>query len=106
MIGLRTRLNRDIQFIAEEGLHPMSKVSQLQQFDAAYENFVTLVRSLTPAQFLNPIGGWSPRDIVAHLVGWNRNIRAGCQQILQGSAPSYHFDGPNDYRTLNAQFIA
>ena len=83
----------------------MNKSSQLEQFDSAYEGFVRLVRSLAPEQFLRPIGGWSPRDIVAHLIGWNRNIRTGCLQITNGTAPFYHVDGPNDYRTLNAEFM-
>ncbi|MFH1186427.1 MAG: DinB family protein [Chloroflexota bacterium] len=84
----------------------MSKSSQLQQFDAAYESFVALLGSLSPEQFLRHDGGWAPRDIVAHLIGWNRNIRTGCEQILSGSAPFYHADGPNDYRTINAEFVA
>jgi len=84
----------------------MSKSSQLQQFDAAYGSFVTLLRSLSPEQFLRHGSGWAPRDVVAHLIGWNRNIRTGCEQILNGSAPFYHVDGPNDYRTINAEFVA
>jgi len=84
----------------------MSRSSQLQQFEHAHENFVTLIRSLTPEQFLSPIGGWTARDIVAHLIGWNRNIRMGSEQILNGITPFYHVDAPNDYRGLNAEFMA
>jgi hypothetical protein len=84
----------------------LSKQDQLQQFDRAYEDFVSLVKSMGPDHFLRSLGDWTPRDIVAHLVGWNHNIRLGCQQIQTGAAPSYHSDAPNDYRNLNAEFIA
>ena len=43
---------------------------------------------------------------MAHLIGWNRNIRTGCEQILAGVVPFYHVDALNDYRTLNAEFMA
>jgi hypothetical protein len=84
----------------------MDKKDQLKQFAKAYEDFVGVVVSLKPESFLASFGPWSPRDIVGHLIGWNYNIRRGCEQIRAGSAPSYHADGPNDYRTLNAEFIA
>jgi hypothetical protein len=84
----------------------MNKEDQIQQFNAAYASFVDLVNSLSPKGFLGSSGDWTPRDIVAHLIGWNYNIRQGCQQIQAGSQPFYHVDAPNDYRTLNAEFIA
>ena len=70
----------------------------------AHANFVLLVRSLTPEQLLRRGGGWAPRDVVAHLIGWNRNIRMGCDDIRAGRTPFYHSDAPNDYRTFNAEF--
>src|SRR5574341_783344 len=84
----------------------MTKADQLQQFDAACKSFVKVVHSLSPQQFLAPLGDWAPRDIVAHLIGWNRNILVGCRQIRSGVPPFYHFDGPNDYRLVNAELIA
>lgn len=84
----------------------MPKTDQLQQFEKAYDDFVKLVAALTPDAFLQSLGDWAPRDIVAHLIGWNFNIRQGCQQIQTGAAPFYHSDALNDYRTLNAEFIA
>ncbi len=84
----------------------MSKTDQLVQFDMAFGHFVRLVESLSLEQFLASLGDWTPRDIVAHLVGWNRNVLVGCQQIQSGLQPFYHVDGPNDYRGLNAEIIA
>ncbi len=48
---------------------------------------------------------WSPRDIVAHLIGWKRGILVGCAELREGVAPYCPQDGPNDYRTPNAGFI-
>ena len=70
----------------------MKREEQLEQFDKAYGNFVDVVNSLSAEAFLRSLGGWTPRDIVAHLIGWNRNIRVGCGQIRNGLAPFYHQD--------------
>jgi hypothetical protein len=83
----------------------MTKTDQLEQLEKAFENFVQVVHSLSPTGFLASLGDWTPRDILAHLVGWNRNTLVGCQQIQSGLQPFYHVDGPNDYRTLNAEII-
>ena len=84
----------------------MIKAEQIQQFNTAYDRFVSVVTCLEPGDFLGSLGAWTPRDIVAHLIGWNYNIRQGCQQIQAGTAPVYHADAPNDYRVYNAGFIA
>lgn len=83
-----------------------SRDEGLQQLDKAYSAFVEAVRSLSSRTLLRSLGDWTPRDIVAHLIGWNRNIRIGCQQIRSGLSPFYHKDGPNDYREINANSIA
>ncbi len=84
----------------------MSKTDQLVQFEMAFDHFVRVVESLSPDRFLASLGDWTPRDVVAHLIGWNRNVLVGCQQIQGGMSPFYHVDGPNDYRRLNAEIIA
>jgi hypothetical protein len=84
----------------------INKKDQLEKLNKAYLAFVEVVESLTPEAFLRSLGDWTPRDVVAHLIGWNRNILRGCRQILKGETPSYHADALNDYRTINAGFIA
>ncbi len=84
----------------------LRKDNQLSQLDQVFQNFVEEVNALSPAGFLQSIGDWTPRDIVAHLVGWNHNILTGCRQIMSGETPFYHSDALNDYRILNAEFIA
>jgi hypothetical protein len=84
----------------------MIKTDQLAQLEKAYQGFVGVVNDLSAEAFLSSLGDWTPRDIVAHLIGWNRNILVGCQQIQLAQSPFYHSDGANDYRTLNAELIA
>lgn len=84
----------------------MDKSTRIQQHDRAYADFVALVRSLTPAQLLLREGDWAPRDVVAHLIGWNRNIRLGCNEIRLGRTPDYYGHAANDYRMINAEFTA
>jgi hypothetical protein len=84
----------------------VDKSTRLGQHDHAYANFVSLVRSLTPEQLLQRGSGWAPRDVVAHLIGWNLNIRIGCEDIRAGRVPFYYQDAANDYRKFNAEFTA
>src|SRR5512146_1735259 len=84
----------------------MTKTDQLMELEQAYEHFAAVVVSLSPAEFLHSLGDWTPRDILAHLIGWNRNILVGCQQIQVGAAPFYHAESQSDYLHVNAEFIA
>jgi hypothetical protein len=78
---------------------------QLTDLDAAYQAFVQTVNGLSPASFLRSLGDWTPRDIAAHFVGWNRITLVGCGQVREGSEPFYFYDGTNDYRRVNAGFL-
>jgi hypothetical protein len=49
---------------------------------------------------------WSPRDVVAHLVGWNGLMIEASASILSGQQLSYYADAPNDYSNINAGFTA
>jgi hypothetical protein len=84
----------------------VDKATRLEQHDRAYADCVRLVKAMTPEELLRRGGGWAPRDVVAHLIGWNRHIRLGCDEIRAGRTPFYHRDAPNDYRTFNAEFTA
>jgi len=68
----------------------------------AYQDFVKLILSLTDEQFLSPMEGWAPRDVVAHLIGWNGLMIESSQSVLAGKPPSYYADTKNDYSNINA----
>jgi hypothetical protein len=72
----------------------------------AYQGFVAIILSLSDDQFLCPLAKdeWAPRDVVAHLVGWNDLMIEASRSILAGNSPAYYADSPNDYRNINAGF--
>jgi hypothetical protein len=46
--------------------------TQKRALHEAVESFAELVTALDDEIFLGPLGRWSARDVVAHLIGWNR----------------------------------
>jgi hypothetical protein len=79
--------------------------AQLATLDAAYTAFCDTLQALPPGAFLASLGDWTPRDIAAHFIGWNRITLAGCAALREGALPFYFHDGTNDYRRINAGFI-
>ena len=71
-----------------------------------FQAFEALILSVPDSEFLSPMNGWSPRDVVAHLVGWNDHMIEASSSILAGKPPAYYADAPNDYKTINARFVA
>jgi hypothetical protein len=72
----------------------------------AYQDFVATVLSLSDEQFLSPMDEWAPREIVAHLVGWNDLMIEASLSILEGNAPGYYADTPYDYSHVNSGFTS
>jgi hypothetical protein len=83
-----------------------SKEKQLKDLAAAYKAFISTVKELSPENFHASLGDWTPRDIAAHFIGWNRITLAGCSALREGAEPFYFYDGTNDYRKVNAKFLA
>ena len=80
--------------------HPLIRLKR------AYQDFYDGILSLPEALFTSSMNGWSPRDVVAHLIGWNRHMIAASTAILAGETPAYYADAPNDYKNINAGFVA
>lgn len=78
---------------------------QLTELDAAYHAFRDTLKTLSPDAFLASLGDWTPRDIAAHFIGWNRITLVGCGELREGVPPFYFQDGTNDYRRVNAAFL-
>jgi hypothetical protein len=60
---------------------------------------------LPEALFLKKMDGWAPRDIAAHLIGWNLTTIKGCRQITKGETPFYFVDPGNDFCKVNAVLV-
>ncbi len=79
--------------------------AQISRLDDSVEELAAAVASLDEKSFLERLNGWSSRDIVAHLVGWNRIIIEGSRQITRGELPFYDVDPGENYSKVNAKLI-
>jgi hypothetical protein len=82
-----------------------SRDKQLADLETAYASFMDTLTGLASEKLLTSLGDWTPRDIAAHFIGWNRITLAGCSALREGAEPFYFYDGTNDYRKINAKFL-
>jgi hypothetical protein len=83
----------------------MTVDDQLEHFERSVEAFAGSVAALDERVFLRKVTDWTVRDIVAHLVGWNRHILLGAKQILRCELPFYDVDPGSDYSKVNAALV-
>ncbi|MDR5682544.1 MAG: glycine cleavage system aminomethyltransferase GcvT [Armatimonadota bacterium] len=83
----------------------MSTEPTLEDLRAAYEDFRGVAAALPDDLFQRKIRNWTPRDVVAHLVGWNRHTVTGCEQIRAGQLPFYLQDAAHDFANVNAESV-
>jgi hypothetical protein len=83
----------------------MTIEDQLEHFERCVEAFAGSVAALDERVFLRKVTDWTVRDIVAHLVGWNRHILRGAKQILRCELPFYDVDPGSDYSKVNAALV-
>jgi len=79
---------------------------QIKQFEHSVENFASTFAAMDKKLILRKVTSWTARDIVAHLIGWNRNILKGSKQILSGELPFYDINHGMDYSNINATIIS
>jgi hypothetical protein len=82
----------------------MSSQNATLALKQAYQEFTKLILTLSDEQFLSSMNGWAPRDVLAHLIGWNSLMIDSSLSILAGKSPSYYDDSKNDYSNINAGF--
>jgi hypothetical protein len=78
---------------------------QLADLETAYAACMETMQGLSSENFLKSLGDWTPRDIAAHFIGWNRITLVGCSALREGVEPFYFYDGTNDYGKVNARFF-
>jgi hypothetical protein len=69
----------------------------------AVYKFKICIEQLPDELFLISMDGWSPQEVLAHLIGWNRQSIVGCNQIICGEEPFYSMDAENDYSNVNTE---
>jgi hypothetical protein len=82
-----------------------NKDKQLADLETAYAAIMETMQELSAESLLTSLGDWTPRDIAAHFIGWNRITLAGCSALREGAEPFYFYDGTNDYGKINAKFF-
>lgn len=83
----------------------MTLEEQLDQLERSIEAFAGSVVSFDEPHFLMQVTNWTARDMVAHLIGWNRYVVRGARQILRGELPFYDEDPGPDYSNVNAVLV-
>ena len=83
----------------------MTTEEQVNRLIAAIEAFVRCLSSLPAELFLAEIDEWAPRDVLAHLIGWNRYTISGCEQVRNGEIPFYLTDPGEDFGKVNAVLV-
>lgn len=78
---------------------------EISRLGGSVDEFAKTIASLGAERFLEKLDGWSPRDVVAHLIGWNRQVIEGADQIKRAELPSYDIDPGEDYSKVNAELI-
>jgi hypothetical protein len=82
-----------------------AKKEQIEALRANISTFVTCTTAIPDEAFLRVVTEWSPRDVVAHLIGWNVYTLDGCRDLQQGKAPPFLADETNDFKNVNAASV-
>ncbi len=80
--------------------------TQIEDLGEGVREIRAAVEALSGDAFLGALGNWTPRDVVAHLVGWNRYFIRGARELLEGEMPFYEDDPGEDYCHVNARLVA
>ena len=78
----------------------------IRELVAAADAFVQTVTALPADIFLRRYTDWSPRDVTAHLIGWNEHTLTACHGIPAGRLPFYFADMEDDFSHVNAASVA
>ena len=78
---------------------------QIDELSRVVQEFIKYIDSLPEPLFLKKMNGWAPRDVTAHLIGWNLYTIKGCQQLKKGELPFYFNDPGDDFCKVNAVLV-
>lgn len=51
------------------------------------------------------LGVWSIKDLLAHLIGWDRTTLRAVKSVLKGQLPSFYKYHDRDWQTYNAMLV-
>ncbi len=80
----------------------MTVEESVAKLDANAAEFAACIASLPEDLYLAPIDAWAPRDVLAHLIGWNRYTMEGSRLLLRGEMPPFYVDAGDGFSAVNA----
>src|SRR3990172_2837376 len=81
------------------------KATVLQQLDEEYENLRNAIDGLDDEQLARVwFGSWAVRDIVSHVLGWEREMTAALHRLARGERPAPEGVDYSDADAWNARF--
>lgn len=91
--------------MTDEGATTAYADDPARRLRASVATFTAIIQALSDDVFLRRFGAWAPRDVVAHLIGWNGHTLRAIEQIQRGEMPPYIADIPNDFANVNAASV-
>ncbi len=83
------------------------KQALLERAAEEYRAFHDAIEGLNEAQLTEPwLGAWSIKEIVAHMVGWHRELRPALERMARGERPVPPGVSYEDVDAWNARFAA
>lgn len=83
------------------------KAEILSNLKETRERILSVMERLSVAQrdqvFL---GAWSPKDLLAHLIGWDETNLQAVQSVLKGTVPAFYQHHDRNWQTYNAMLVA
>jgi hypothetical protein len=70
----------------------MEKTQVLQEFVGAYERLIEAAVLMEPRDKASEADGWGPREVVAHLAGWEVMATVRIPPIVAGTPPMEFYD--------------
>jgi hypothetical protein len=87
------------------GVSAITIKKKIEELNTSVREFARCIDLLPESVFLKKMDGWAPRDVAAHLIGWNINTIKGCQQLINGEVPFYFNDPGDDFCKVNALLV-
>jgi uncharacterized protein (TIGR03083 family) len=82
------------------------KQALLSEVNAQYEELFSSVMGLQDEHMTRPmLAGWSVKDILAHIAGWQREIAAMLERMAGGQRPAPDGVDYSDVDGWNARFV-
>jgi hypothetical protein len=82
------------------------KAQMLRELAEARARMLETARTLHPeTQYEVFRGEWSPADLLAHLVGWDRANMEATQELLEGRLPGFYAYIDRDWRSFNTLLV-